>query len=227
VRILRDGRPTTWATSARDRGLARSGSGLLPRPDHGVGDGGQERKDDGGKGGQGFHGGSSGDGPARRPGAATSPMQGPATGRLCGRGDSPSPFSRSRTGRPWPPPVAGSALGGLYQVAATASRGNVRRRRPTPRRPPPALPPHPGRDRGRRTAGSRPGPSPRRVRSYRGPRSLVSRRSDTGGQRAQRLAAESPSPRRCGDGRQGRMSSTAIGGSCWPAITTGTCWPGL
>jgi hypothetical protein len=27
--------------------------------------------------------------------------------------------------------------------------------------------------------------------------------------------------------RQGRMSSTAIGGSCWPAITTGTCWPGL
>jgi hypothetical protein len=27
--------------------------------------------------------------------------------------------------------------------------------------------------------------------------------------------------------RQGRMSSTGIGGSCWPSITTGTCWPGL
>jgi hypothetical protein len=28
-------------------------------------------------------------------------------------------------------------------------------------------------------------------------------------------------------GHQGRMSSTAIGGNAWPAITTGTCWPGL
>ena len=27
--------------------------------------------------------------------------------------------------------------------------------------------------------------------------------------------------------RQGRRSSTAIGGSRWPAIMTGTCWPGL
>ena len=41
---------------------------------------------------------------------------------------------------------------------------------------------------------------------------------------SRRLRSNPPSSR---GGRHGMMSSTAIGGSGWPAITTGTCWPGL